>query len=346
MGEGCYAPAGSSAWDKAVSPGPPPGRGESSQIGHHPIQDPCRSHKGKAPQKGPGVVLFAALMDDCAQLCQDWQQHHWIPSDRQRQRPGKLSLGEVLFNGGALPSLPRQGPQAFLPLWGGAGGPPPFAELSRHQQVCGPARAGPTGASPMGGFFGFKLHLPINHRGQIMAFKITGGNGGCPPTVGAHDGALRGKLVGSRRWYIAKPLMQRLWQQGLNLLTGCCTMKNLLLSLLDKRLPRKRSSIETLFATLRSEMGLEHSRHCSPINGFVHLLSCRAAYSLWPQPGSTLAQSPSLVALDLIRNWGFSRHHCPWGRAPPPRCARESPDPTGGIVAKCTANPGQLAGHR
>ena len=30
--------------------------------------------------------------------------------------------------------------------------------------------------SIMGWFFGFKLHLTLNHQGQIMAFKITGGN--------------------------------------------------------------------------------------------------------------------------------------------------------------------------
>ncbi len=284
-------------------------------------------------------------MDDCAQLCQDWQQHHLIPSDRQRQRPGKLSLGEVLFNGGALPSLPRQGPQAFLPLWGGAG--------VRHPLLSFP------GTSRFVVLLGLAQRVPALWAGSLASSSI------CPSTTGARSwpsrsqGAMRdarqplepmtvlyGASSSAIRGYIVKPLMQRLWQQGLNLLTGCCTMKNLLLPLLDKRLPRKRSGIETLFATLRSEMGLEHSRHCSLINGFVHLLSCRAACSLWPQPGSTLAQSPSLIALDLIRNWGFSRHHCPWGRAPPPRCARESPDPTGGIVAKCTANPGQLAGHR
>ncbi len=47
-------------------------------------------------------------------------------------------------------------------------------------------------------------------------------------------------------------------------------MKNLLLPLLDKLLPRKRSIIETLLTTLKSEMGLEHSRHRPPPNAFVH----------------------------------------------------------------------------
>lgn len=33
----------------------------------------------------------------------------------------------------------------------------------------------------MGWFFGFKLHLLSNHQGQIMALKITGGNGDRAP---------------------------------------------------------------------------------------------------------------------------------------------------------------------
>ncbi len=32
------------------------------------------------------------------------------------------------------------------------------------------------GCTALGWFFGFKFHLPINHHGQIMAFKITGDN--------------------------------------------------------------------------------------------------------------------------------------------------------------------------
>ncbi len=81
-------------------------------------------------------------------------------------------------------------------------------------------------------------------------------------------------LYGVDRGSMSKSLMQRLWQRGLRLFTGIGrTMKNSLMPLLDKLLPRKPSIIETLFAKLKSGMGLEHSRHRSSINTSVHLLS-------------------------------------------------------------------------
>ena len=57
-------------------------------------------------------------------------------------------------------------------------------------------------------------------------------------------------------------------------------MKNHLMPILDKLLLRKRFIVETLFDRLKSGMGLEHSRHRSPANALVHILSCLAAYSL------------------------------------------------------------------
>ena len=132
----------------------------------------------------------------------------------------------------------------------------------------------------MGWFFGFKLHLLINHQGEIRAFKITSGNVDDRQPLEPMVSALRGKVFADKG-YISKSLMKRLWQRGLHLLTGIRrNMKNYLLPLLDRLLLRKPCIIETLFAKLKVGMGLEHSRHRSPTNALLHILSCLAAYTL------------------------------------------------------------------
>ncbi len=91
---------------------------------------------------------------------------------------------------------------------------------------------------------------------------------------------LEGKLLADKG-YISKDLFARLWKKGLHLITGIRrNMKNHLMPILDKLLLRKRFIIETLFDKLKSEMGLEHTRHRSPTNAFVHVLSCLVAYML------------------------------------------------------------------
>ena len=42
------------------------------------------------------TIAFCWL-DVFATLFTDWQRHHLIPSSRQRNRPGKLSLGQMLL---------------------------------------------------------------------------------------------------------------------------------------------------------------------------------------------------------------------------------------------------------
>ena len=64
------------------------------------------------------------------------------------------------------------------------------------------------------------------------------------------------------------------------------------LPLLDKLLPRKGSGMATLFAKLKSGMGLEHTGHRSPLNGFVPTLSCLVAYSL-AQPKINIGTVPT-----------------------------------------------------
>ena len=131
-----------------------------------------------------------------------------------------------------------------------------------------------------GWFYGFKLHVVINHKGEIMAIKITPGNTDDRAVLDDMTRELEGKVLADKG-YISKELFAKLWRRGLHLITGIRrNMKNYLMPLLDKLLLRKRFIIETLFDRMKSQMGLEHTRHRSPINAFVHILSCLAAYTL------------------------------------------------------------------
>ena len=59
-------------------------------------------------------------------------------------------------------------------------------------------------------------------------------------------------------------------------------MRNYLMPLADKLMLRKRLVIKTVLNTLKSEMGLEHSRHSSVMNAMVYILSCLVAYAFRP----------------------------------------------------------------
>ena len=142
------------------------------------------------------------------------------------------------------------------------------------------------GKSTMGWFFGFKLHAIINHKGEIMAVKITPGNVDDRAPLEGMLKNLNGKVFADKG-YIDKKLFKRLWDQGIHLITGIRkNMKNYLMPWLDKCLLRKRFIIETVFGKLKQDMGLEHSRHRSPVNAMVHVLSCLAAYCLNPRKPS------------------------------------------------------------
>jgi hypothetical protein len=127
-----------------------------------------------------------------------------------------------------------------------------------------------------------KLAVCHNHRGEIMAFKITAGNTEDSAALEAITKNITGKIYADKG-YIGKKLFEKLWQRGLHLITGIRkNMRNYLMPILDKIMLRKRFIIETVLDTLKSEMGLEHSRHRSPVNAMIHILSCLAAYAFRP----------------------------------------------------------------
>ncbi|MFL5253537.1 MAG: IS982 family transposase [Rhodopila sp.] len=165
--------------------------------------------------------------------------------------------------------------------------------IDRHRVFDGLAARGKTS---MGWFYGLKLHLVINHKGQIMALKITPGNTADSTVLDEITQHLRGKLYADKG-YISREVFTKLWQRGLHLITGIRrNMRNHLMLLGDKIMLRKRFVIETVLDILKCDMGLEHSRHRSPVNAMVHVLSCLVAYAYRPGKPSISLNSKKLEA--------------------------------------------------
>ena len=147
--------------------------------------------------------------------------------------------------------------------------------ISRHKVFVGLAQRGKT---TMGWFYGFKLHLVINDRGEILACQLTPGNVDDRKPLPQMAQTLFGKLFGDKG-YISQPLFEQLFSQGLELITSVRkNMKNRLTALSDKLLLRKRSIIETINDQLKNISQIEHTRHRSVANFLVNLFCGLIAY--------------------------------------------------------------------
>lgn len=134
--------------------------------------------------------------------------------------------------------------------------------ISRHKVFDGIAQIG---KSTMDYFYGFKLHLVINERGELLNFVITPGNvdDRLPLKNKRFIKTIKGKLYGDKG-YVSSPLAQSLFIDGIQLITGIRNnMKNCLMEMSDKILLRKRSIIETINDVLKNTCQVEHSRHRS-----------------------------------------------------------------------------------
>lgn len=99
------------------------------------------------------------------------------------------------------------------------------------------------GKTTTGWFFGFKLHLVINHRAEIVAFRLTSGNVDDRKPVPKMLQTMKGKAFADRG-YISKKLTQVLMRNGVHLFTKVKKkMKNCLMSLSDKLMLRKRAIV-------------------------------------------------------------------------------------------------------
>lgn len=157
------------------------------------------------------------------------------------------------------------------------------------------------GQCSIGWFFGFKLHLIINDKGEILDFMITQGNVDDREPLknkSFHD-KIFGKLFADKG-YICKNLFEMLFINGIHLITKIRkNMKNSLMHIQDKIILKKRAIIETVNDELKNICQIDHTRHRSFDNFISNLLSGLVAYSFFPK-------KPSLN-LEIIDNKALAR---------------------------------------
>jgi hypothetical protein len=159
------------------------------------------------------------------------------------------------------------------------------------------------GKSTMGWFFGFKLHIAINEKGELCGVYLSKGN-----VDDRNEDVLNevlqnvsGKLFADKG-YISKKLFEHLYEQGITLITSVKKkMKNRLIPLVDKLLLRKRSVIETVNDQLKNMCDIEHTRHRSPINFMVNMVAGLIRYTYFEKkPSINFAENDRVLLLNAI----------------------------------------------
>ncbi len=167
--------------------------------------------------------------------------------------------------------------------------------ISQHKVF---ARVATRGKTSTGWFFGFKLHLLFNERGELLNVALTPGNVDDRKPVPQMVKRLFGKIFADRG-YLSKKLFAELLETfGIQLITKLKkNMPNRLMPLTDKLLLRKRAIAETIIDQLKNISQIEHSRHRSPVNFLVNLVCGLIAYCHQPKkPSLHLGNVPALMA--------------------------------------------------
>ena len=149
--------------------------------------------------------------------------------------------------------------------------------ISSHKTFAGHAERGKTST---GWFFGFKLHLIINSRGELLRIQLTPGNIDDRQPVSDLCEGLFGQLFADKG-YIARWLTQDLADQGIQFITKLKkNMKPVPRTDFEKAILRRRSLIETVIDELKNLCQIHHTRHRSISNFLVNLMAGIVAYCL------------------------------------------------------------------
>jgi len=170
--------------------------------------------------------------------------------------------------------------------------------ISAHRVFAAEAERSKTS---MGWFYGFRLHLVINHTGALLDVALTPGNVDDRKPLRTFAERLHGSLYGDRG-YISKDLREVLREQGVNLVYKVRkNMDPLDLSVSDEVLLKKRTLVESVIRELKTQTQVEHSRHRSVENFQVNVFSALIAYQrLEKKPTLNLAELQEVSDLPVL----------------------------------------------
>ena len=139
------------------------------------------------------------------------------------------------------------------------------------------------GKSSTGWFYGLKLHLVINHLGQIVSFLIT------PAHLADNNKKILAQLLSGLKGRCAADkgylttLFETFYERGLHLLVRPKkNMKPLPAFREDLQFLKQRALIESVNDILATVCNIEHSRHRNPLHGLANILSALIAYQYLP----------------------------------------------------------------
>jgi hypothetical protein len=135
------------------------------------------------------------------------------------------------------------------------------------------------GKTSTGWFYGLKIHLIINHLGDLIQVEITAAN-----VADNHPALLQKMLDGltgtvfADKGYLTK-LFGYFHEIGISIITKVRNnMKNKLKNFSERKILAQRGVIESVFDILKSVCNVEHTRHRRPVNAFTHMFSGLIAY--------------------------------------------------------------------
>jgi hypothetical protein len=156
------------------------------------------------------------------------------------------------------------------------------------------------GKSSMGWFFGFKLHLVSNEKGELLDYRFTPGNHDDRSVFPDLVREVFGKLYGDKG-YISKDWTEKLQELGVSLIYPIrSNMKPKMMSLFDRLMLRKRVIVESVIDQLKNVSQLEHSRHRGLGQFMAHGISALIAYLVKPTKPSLNLREEEYSLLPVV----------------------------------------------